>query len=101
MSFPEDLLDVQKSQFFDEYFGYIMDKLISFEKYAVLNRKSNSADCYAYRLFHSLASNKFKLICLIMFPTKPMQKIKAAWPILGRVLENILRRWLIGTVCIK
>ena len=33
-----------------------------------------------------------------MLPTKPMQKIKATWSILSRVLGNLLRTWLIDAV---
>ena len=69
VSFTEDLLDVQKSQMFDECCRHIMDKLISFEKDAMLNRKLTSADSYEYRLFHFLVSKEFQLICSTMLST--------------------------------
>ena len=36
-----------------------------------------------------------------MLPIKPMQTIKAVWSILGRVIGNILRNWLIDAVHIE
>ena len=83
VSFTEDLLDIENSRLFDERCRHLMDRLVPFGRDAMLNRTSKSADGYEYNLFHFLLSDEFGLICFTMLPTKQMQTIKAAWPILG------------------
>ena len=87
VSFTADLLDIETSMMFDEYYRYVMDRLMVFGKAAVLDRNWTSSDSYEYRLFHFLVSDEFELICSSMLPTKPMQTINAVWLILVGCLE--------------
>ena len=42
--------------------------------------------------------DEFDLICSTMIPTTPMQTVKLAWPIIGKLLGNIFCKGLINTV---
>ena len=48
--------------------------------------------------FISLHPTKLQQFCSTLLPTEPMRTIKSGSPILGRVLADILRGWLIDAV---
>ena len=86
---------------FDEACRYIMDRLLKFAKDAMENRKSNTNDSFEYSCFHFYASDELATICSNLLPTEPMRTIKSGWPILARVLADILRGWLVDAVRIE
>ena len=94
-SFLCDTLEPSVSHKFDEACRRIEDKFLEFSAAALLNCRNKTMDFYEYKWFHFVCSEEYADICWTSMPTYTLRNVNAGWMILGYVLSDMHRKWII------